>query len=59
MSLFGRSLSLLLIYFQTVLQDNVSHVKFNDLTLAVLNPTSSELYIGSCTLNLLGCGNGG
>lgn len=52
MSLFGRSVSLHFMYDHIVFQDNVAHVKFNDLTSAILNLASSKLYFGSCILML-------
>lgn len=45
MSLFGRSVSLHFIYDHTAFQDNMAHVKFNDLTSAILNLTSPKVYI--------------
>lgn len=52
MSLYGKSFSLCFIYDHSVLQDNVAHVKFNDLTSAISNLTSPKLCSGSCTLML-------
>lgn len=52
MSLYGKFVSLCFIYGHSVLQDNVAHVKFNDLTSAILSLTSPELFFGSCTLML-------
>ena len=52
LSLFERSVSLRFMYDHTVLQDNEAHIKFNDLTSAILNLTSPKLYSGSYTLML-------
>lgn len=58
MSLFARCISLHFIYDHTLLQDNVAHVKFEDLTSAILNLTSPKLYIDSFQLGV-GVGSGG